>query len=719
MGNMKKRTISISLFYLKYFVFLSIGILFVTGIWLMGFNALVTGGEIYPANYAELMAKDASDQLKRLSQISGDMIPDLCQYVLFTTGGSMKDGNLSAKEQKAAWKAVEESKSDLGIKTDGKGNFYMVIDRAGEYLVLRYQIIPQYRSPVLRRYLLPPQNLFLLGALLSVLLSIACTAFCFGRALQKRLSPLLAATGKIQGQELDFTVEHSEIKEIDAVLESVEKMRAALKESLEKQWQQEQARRDQIAALAHDLKTPLTLVRGNAELLGDGKLEADQKECVDYIENSALQMQEYVQMLIEISKTGSVLPLKKEKIVLDLFLEEVQNQCKGLCTAKRIRLQCNNRCEGKTVVLDRSLFTRALLNVLSNAVESTPEEGSIFLEIYEEKEKIVFAVSDTGSGFSPEALKHATEQFFMDDQSRSGKMHFGMGLTIAKAVAEQHGGRLIWENVGETGGAKVIMKMNCGEAKGLLEEITDVVRECGEIILHADRSRNHIDEKAGHANFVTEYDKKIQQILKERFLQILPEAVFVGEEEDIHASIGSGYAFIVDPIDGTTNFIKDYRVSAISVGLLSNGEKYMGVVYNPYSDEMFTAVKGEGAYLNGKPIHVSSQPLENGIVLFGTAPYYEELSRQSFDMAYQYFKKALDIRRSGSAAIDLCSVAAGRAEVFFELRLAPWDFAAGALIVEEAGGKVTTVQGEAPTLSEGCSILATNGIQSTVMEQCI
>ena len=155
------------------------------------------------------------------------------------------------------------------------------------------------------------------------------------------------------------------------------------------------------------------------------------------------------------------------------------------------------------------------------------------------------------------------------------------------------------------------------------------------------------------------------------------------------------------------------------MGLLSDGEKYMGVVYNPYSDEMFTAVKGEGAYLNGVPIHVSSQPLENGIVLFGTAPYYEELSRQSFDMAYQYFKKALDVRRSGSAAIDLCSVAAGRAEVFFELRLAPWDFAAGALIVEEAGGKVTTVQGEAPTFSEGCSILATNGIQSTVMEQCI
>ncbi len=246
------------------------------------------------------------------------------------------------------------------------------------------------------------------------------------------------------------------------------------------------------------------------------------------------------------------------------------------------------------------------------------------------------------------------------------------------------------------------------EQDQLLKQITDAVRACGEIILHADRSKSCIDEKAGHANFVTTYDKKVQQELQEKLLQILPEAVFVGEEEDIHASIAEGYAFIVDPIDGTTNFIKNYHVSAISVGLARDGERYLGVVYNPYLNEMFTAVKGQGAWLNGEPIHVSSEPLHNGIVLFGTAPYYEELSRKSFEMAYDYFKKALDIRRSGSAALDLCSVAAGRAEVFFELRLSPWDFAAGSLIVEEAGGKVTTVEGEPLSLHAPCSLLATN-----------
>ncbi|MGN0322072.1 MAG: inositol monophosphatase family protein [Oliverpabstia sp.] len=242
----------------------------------------------------------------------------------------------------------------------------------------------------------------------------------------------------------------------------------------------------------------------------------------------------------------------------------------------------------------------------------------------------------------------------------------------------------------------------------LLNRIADVVRECSKIMIDAARCEIIVDNKCGHANFVTTHDKQIQRELKQKLLQILPEAVFVGEEDELHASVEYGYAFIVDPIDGTTNFIKDYHASAISVGLTKDGELYMGVVYNPYLDEMFLAERGKGAYLNGRSIRVSDQPLENGIVLFGTAPYYEELNRKSFEMAYFYFERALDVRRSGCAAIDLCNVAAGRAELYFELMLSPWDYAAGALIVEEAGGIVTTVEGELITLNKGCSILARN-----------
>lgn len=242
-------------------------------------------------------------------------------------------------------------------------------------------------------------------------------------------------------------------------------------------------------------------------------------------------------------------------------------------------------------------------------------------------------------------------------------------------------------------------------------KILELIRDCGEIIKNANRDNISIDEKSGRANFVTSYDKMVQDELKSGLSRIIPEAVFVGEEGEAAKAGLTGKCFIVDPIDGTTNFIKDYHTSCISVGLLDNGDVVFGAVYNPYLDEMFYAVKGEGAYCNGKAIHVSSEPLSNGIVLFGSSPYNEELSKKSFDVAYSYFRKALDIRRSGSAAIDLCSIASGRAELYFELILQPWDFAAGSLLVQEAGGKITTFEGGQITFDKPCSVLATNGVE--------
>ena len=242
----------------------------------------------------------------------------------------------------------------------------------------------------------------------------------------------------------------------------------------------------------------------------------------------------------------------------------------------------------------------------------------------------------------------------------------------------------------------------------LVQKMIDVVRECGLVILDVDRSAIAIDSKAGPADFVTEYDKKVQNLLEEKLTEIVPDAKFVGEEENSEKVSDNGKYFVVDPIDGTTNFIKDYHVSCISVALIKDGKVEIGIVYNPYLNEMFWAQRGYGAYCNNKKIHVSEQPLSNGIVLFGSSPYYEELHKKSFEMAYNYFKQALDIRRSGSAALDLCSIAAGRAELYFELRLSPWDYAAGSLIVEEAGGVVTTVEGEKVSLDKPCSVLARN-----------
>ena len=246
------------------------------------------------------------------------------------------------------------------------------------------------------------------------------------------------------------------------------------------------------------------------------------------------------------------------------------------------------------------------------------------------------------------------------------------------------------------------------EIHTILDEIIAAAKECGQVMLAADRSKIGIKDKSGKANFVTRYDCKIQEMLQVKLAQILPEAEFFGEEEDCQIDRNAEYIFVVDPIDGTTNFIKDYHMSCISIGLLRNRKRYLGVVHNPYLDETFYAISGKGAYMNGNAIHVSKDDLANSIVLFGSSPYNTELAKASFELAYEYFQKCLDIRRSGSAALDLCAIASGRAEIYFELILSPWDFAAGALIVEEAGGVVTTVVGgELPCL-EKSSLLARN-----------
>ena len=194
----------------------------------------------------------------------------------------------------------------------------------------------------------------------------------------------------------------------------------------------------------------------------------------------------------------------------------------------------------------------------------------------------------------------------------------------------------------------------------------------------------------------------------------MPDAHFIGEEGSSQMFSPVGAFFIVDPIDGTTNFIRDYHVSCISVGLVVDGAAELGVVYNPYLDEMFTAQRGCGAFCNGNRLHVSSEPLENAIVIFGTSPYREDLSEKSFKLAYAYFKRAVDVRRSGSAALDLCAVAAGRADLFFELSLSPWDYAAGALIVKESGGLVSDINDRELAYDRQCSVVARNAVVQTI-----
>jgi myo-inositol-1(or 4)-monophosphatase len=247
--------------------------------------------------------------------------------------------------------------------------------------------------------------------------------------------------------------------------------------------------------------------------------------------------------------------------------------------------------------------------------------------------------------------------------------------------------------------------------KKLMPSIEKVMRKCGDIMLSA-RSTNMeslISSKEGRHNLVTEYDKRIQSILKDELETILPEALFYGEENGEQCDISKGYAFVVDPIDWTSNFIKNLDRSCISVGLCKDAQPIMGMIYDPYNNCMYNALSNEGAFLNGHRIHVSDDSLEDGIVTVGTAPYNEELTDISFDLFRRYFGKCIDIRRFGSAALDLCDVAAGRTCLYAEPIVSPWDICAGAVIVREAGGRVRTLDGGEINFTAKTSIRADNG----------
>lgn len=219
------------------------------------------------------------------------------------------------------------------------------------------------------------------------------------------------------------------------------------------------------------------------------------------------------------------------------------------------------------------------------------------------------------------------------------------------------------------------------------EAVKDIVLEASR--LFADRRAAEHRKTKGIADYVTEVDFAVQRQIQKELTKLYPEIQFMGEEKD-NAGIDMDAAmWVLDPVDGTTNLIHDYRASCISLALLERRTPVLGIVYNPYLDEMYWAQKGMGSFCNGQPIHVSNaQTLDDSLISVGTSPYDKSLAGELFPIFQRIFEKAQDIRRSGSAAIDLANVAAGRLEGFLEKDLKLWDYAAGMLLVREAGGRM-------------------------------
>ena len=237
----------------------------------------------------------------------------------------------------------------------------------------------------------------------------------------------------------------------------------------------------------------------------------------------------------------------------------------------------------------------------------------------------------------------------------------------------------------------------------MITQVINIVRKASELMV----TDVMVEQKGNESNFVTSADVNVQRFLEKQLTSLIPNSTFLGEES-VDDIIESEYMWVVDPIDGTANFIRGLGSSVISVGLVKNGKTHLGVIYDPYKDEMFYAERGKGAFLNGKQIYVSKRDFRHSIICSAASQYDKTLAQPCFNIIQQVHCQADDFRRFGAAALEMAYLAAGRIELFFEIRLFPWDMTAGEIIVEEAGGYIEHLYEDHLPLDRPSGILISN-----------
>ena len=240
------------------------------------------------------------------------------------------------------------------------------------------------------------------------------------------------------------------------------------------------------------------------------------------------------------------------------------------------------------------------------------------------------------------------------------------------------------------------MSSNSSKPDSFLPAMSAIAREAGALLMHYFHQHLKIEYK-GEADLVTAADRAAEVLIRERIRQQWPTHDVLGEEQGLNDQ-GSEYRWYIDPLDGTTNFAHGFPVFCVSMGLErrapeQKGQRIAAVIYDPTRDELFSAERGRGAHLNGEPIHVSKTAALKESLLATGFPSQKRHKNPNIYFYHQITLHSHGVRRAGSAALDLCNVAAGRFDGFWEFNLNPWDTAAGVLIVEEAGGKVTRFDG--------------------------
>lgn len=286
-----KRKIRLHTFFIRYAVWVMIGAVVILTAALLLFSAGIETGWILPANYAEGMLTGRARQIQSAERVTEDLIPETCRYGVYDREGTYLYGTFEKEEREDAWEIYREGERGK------EGYYFRSFDREREVCIVKYRMVSSYTNKFLRQYF-PAADWTLIGVtVILFFLYLIWLAKRFGRIISREISSLEQVTENISQQELNFERKSSKVLEIDAVLQSMDQMREALKQSLHRQWNMEQMRREQMAALAHDIKTPLTILRGNAELTLEAEELAEVKEYAEEIREETKTIENYLQVL--------------------------------------------------------------------------------------------------------------------------------------------------------------------------------------------------------------------------------------------------------------------------------------------------------------------------------------------------------------------------------------------------------------------------------------
>jgi len=399
-------------------------------------------GVVIPANQVESDLHAVRNDIETSKVFNPDILPDGTRYVFLTRDFKLKKSNMPVNLQ-------EESLLNYQFKNAHGGiyGYFQSFERSDGIVIVNYQLSPRYRNEWMNQHF-PNADLMMIGSMcVSILIIFIILTFYYANKLRQQLRPILRATEKISQQDLDFQTSQSTIKEFNQVLSGLDHMRVALRESLMENWKAEQDKQNQISALTHDLKTPLTVAR----------LDTEQMDLLEHFQKGIAQVDSYVKELSEVNKTSLTKTLTLEDISVREFVEDIYDQTLSLAQAKQINVVFDKKDIKKEIIghWDRSLLNRAFMNIVSNAVEHTPSGSLLLLTARVEEDKFKFICLDSGPGFSLESLEKATQLFYQEDKSRQSRNHSGLGLTIANDIIRLHNGSLALSNDDSTGGAKV------------------------------------------------------------------------------------------------------------------------------------------------------------------------------------------------------------------------------------------------------------------------